>query len=120
MHVLSVVAPVEGQHLSPNKNKNNHMILNLKKFNQFTLYYHFKMGTFESAIQLIIQDTYAYLSTPLIWAVVYHFFPTLLPSVYRFTKIYLLLPHFHEFTDFPVIDESIDYDHSINMHNRIG
>lgn len=34
------------------------MILNFKKFNENVKYYHFKMDTFESAIQLITKGTF--------------------------------------------------------------
>jgi hypothetical protein len=34
------------------------MILNLKKFNEFVPYHHFKMDTFEIALKLINKNTF--------------------------------------------------------------
>ena len=62
-NALVEVDEVAGQFLSPiflrsKKNGEYRMILNLKKFNKYVKYYHFKMNTFESAIKLINKGTY--------------------------------------------------------------
>ena len=44
--------------LRPKKNNEYRMILNLKKFNQHTLYQYFKMDTFETVLTLIRKDTF--------------------------------------------------------------
>lgn len=62
-NVLIEVQECHGQFLSPiflrpKKNGEFRMILNFKKFNENVKYYHFKMDTFESAIQLITKGTF--------------------------------------------------------------
>ena len=44
--------------IRPKKNGEHRMILNLKKLNEFIPYHHFKMDTFEKALNLITKDTY--------------------------------------------------------------
>lgn len=53
----------EGQFLSPiflrlKKNGEYRMILNLKKFNEFVTYHHFKMDTFETTLKLVNKNSY--------------------------------------------------------------
>ena len=43
--------------LRPKPNGEYRMILNLKKFNEFVPYHHFKMDTFEIALKLINKNT---------------------------------------------------------------
>ena len=67
-----------GQFISPiflrhKKNGEYRLILNLKKFNEHVPYYHFKMDTFESALNLVSKNMYfcsvdirhAYYSVPI-------------------------------------------------------
>ena len=63
MQVIKEVKFDQGQFLSPiflreKKNGENRLILNLKKLNEFLPYYHFKMDTFESTLNLITKDMY--------------------------------------------------------------
>lgn len=44
--------------LRPKKNNEYRMILNLKKFNEYVPYQHFKMDTFETALLLVRKDMY--------------------------------------------------------------
>jgi len=44
--------------IRPKKNGEHRMVLNLKKLNEFIPYHHFKMDTFEKALNLITKDTY--------------------------------------------------------------
>ena len=63
MAVLKLVQPEEGQYLSPifirlKKNGEYRMILNLKELNKSVEYHHFKMDTFEKAIELVSRNCY--------------------------------------------------------------
>lgn len=44
--------------LRPKRNGEFRMILNLKEFNQFIKYHHFKMDTFESALKIITPNCF--------------------------------------------------------------
>ena len=76
--VIEKVKSIEGEYISPifvtpKKNGEYRMILNLKKLNEHVEYHHFKMDTFEMALHLIKQNCYmasvdlrhAYYSVPI-------------------------------------------------------
>ena len=78
MKVIKEVEHTPGEYISPifivpKKNGEYRMILNLKQLNEYIVYHHFKMETFESALKLVKKNCYfasvdlrhAYYSVPL-------------------------------------------------------
>lgn len=63
MNVIKEASYIKGQFLSPiflrpKKNGEYRLILNLKKFNEWLPYFHFKMDTFETTLKLVTKDMY--------------------------------------------------------------
>ena len=78
MKVIKEIEYTPGEYISPifivpKKNGEYRMILNLKQLNEYIVYHHFKMETFESALKLVKKNCYfasvdlrhAYYSVPL-------------------------------------------------------